>query len=114
MDKLGMQALAESLKKAGKKVPGKQKLFYITMAGDVLSNTLYYSLAGLGGKKNLLNRSILLGLAGGLGGVFLPKPLGLNERTSNRTNRTKVMTVAWYLFGGLVAGSIMKALEKKG
>jgi hypothetical protein len=112
MDKLGMEVLTKMLKKSEKKVPGKQQLFYLTMAGDLLSNALYYSLAGVGNRKGALSRSIVLGLAGGLGGVLLPKPLGLNDRTSNRTSKTKVMTVAWYFFGGLVAGGVMKVLGK--
>jgi len=113
MDKLGMEALAKGLKKSDQKVPPEKELFYWTMAGDILSNALYYSIAGLGKQKGVLSRSIALGIAGGLGGMLLPKPLGLNEKPSNRTTQTKLMTVGWYLFGGLVAGSIMKALNNK-
>lgn len=113
MDKLGMEALAKGLKQTGNEVPSKKELFYWTMAGDLLSNALYYSFAGIGNKKNVLGKSLILGLAGGLGGVLLPKPLGLDERTSNRTPQTKLMTVGWYLFGSLVSGAIIKALDRK-
>ncbi len=113
MDKLGMEALAKGLKKTGKKVPRKKELFLWTMAGDILSNAAYYSLAGIGPKKSVLTNSMVLGFAGGLGGVLLPKPLGLDERTSTRTPQTKLMTLGWYLFGGLVSGSIIKALANE-
>lgn len=112
MDKLGMEALAKGLKKTGNKVPSKKSLFLWTMAGDILSNAVFYSLAGLGGKKSTLAKGTILGLAGGLGGVLLPRPMGLDPRPSNRTGQTKLMTVGWYLFGGLVSSWVMKALNK--
>jgi H+/Cl- antiporter ClcA len=82
------------------------------MAGDLISNTLYYSLAGLGNKKNLLLRGSLLGALAGIGAVLLPRPLGLNETYSNRTTKTKFMTVGLYLFGGIVAAEVIHLLKR--
>jgi hypothetical protein len=111
MDLLGMQAISKSLKAAKIEVPDEDNLFKITMAGDVISNSLYYSLTGIGDKNNAILRGSLLGLAAGLGAVYLPKPLGLNERPSNRTVETKLLTVGLYLAGGLVAGAASHLLE---
>lgn len=113
MDLLGMNALSKTLKNMDKNPPSNDKLYLWTIAGDLVSNSLYYSLAGVGKKKGALVRGSLLGLAAGLGAVLLPKPLGLNEAYSNRTTTTKIMTVALYLIGGLVTAAVLKAFHKK-
>jgi hypothetical protein len=113
MDRLGMQAISKGLKKAGRKVPNEDALFTITMAGDLISNALYYSTAAIGSEKNIWVRSSILGLAAGFGAVLLPKPLGLNERYSNRTLATQVMTVGLYVTGALVTTAVIKLLNKK-
>ena len=113
MDILGMDALSKVMKNAGKNPPKEKQLYAWTMAGDVLSNSLYYSLAGIGKEKNALLKGSLLGLAAGVGAVLLPKPLGLNEAHSNRTTSTKLMTVALYFAGGLMTAAVLKALHKK-
>jgi len=111
MDLLGMTAIAKVLKSFGKNPPRERSLYYITMAGDIVSNSLYYSLAGVGKKKNSILRGTLLGLAAGLGAILLPKPMGLNPSYSSRTVQTQVMTVAWYTLGGFVSALIMNKLE---
>lgn len=113
MDLLGMQAIAKSLHGVNADVPQEDNLFKITMAGDVLSNSIYYSLAGFGDKQKAMLRGTLLGLAAGIGAIYLPKPLGLNEAPSNRTVQTKLMTVVFYLMGGAVAGITGRLLENK-
>ena len=113
MDLLGMTALSKMLKNADKNVPGKPALYGWTLVGDIVSNSLYYSLAGIGKKKGAVLRGGLLGLAAGIGAVLLPKPLGLNEEHSNRTTATKMMTVGLYLAGGLVTAAVLRALHKR-
>lgn len=113
MDLLGMDALSKIMKAGDIKPPDKTTLFTITMAGDLLSNSLYYSLAGFGSDKQVWLRGVLLGLGAGLGAVYLPGPLGLKKAPSNRTVRTKAMTVAWYLTGGLVASAVISSLKKR-
>jgi hypothetical protein len=113
MDRLGMQAMAKGFKKAGKNVPNEDALYTITMAGDLISNALYYSAAGIGSEKNIWVRSSLLGLAAGLGAVLLPEPLGLKSKYSNRTLTTQLMTVGLYVTGALVTTAVIKALNKK-
>lgn len=111
MDVLGMRGLRKLLRKADAPQPDDDALFAITMAGDVLSNGLYYSLVGTG--KHTVRRGVLLGVAAGVGGVVLPGPLGLGEGPSNRTPQTQLMTVAWYTAGGLVAGTVARVLRKR-
>ena len=116
MDLLGMYALSKTLRNMRMKTPHQKQLFLWTMAGDLLANSIYYMLIGAGGRKNIWAKAISLGLVAGLGGVLLPKHLGLNDAPSNRTPQTKLMTVAWYLVGALVAAAAIKRLasnEKK-
>jgi hypothetical protein len=112
MDVLGMRALRKLLGKANAPQPDDETLFDLTMAGDILSNGLYYSLVGSG--RNALARGLALGALAGAGGVLLPGPLGLGEAPSGRTPQTQAMTVAWYTVGGLVAGLVAQGLRRKG
>jgi hypothetical protein len=113
MDDLGMEALSKTLGFAKLPIPEEKKLFLMTLAGDLMVNAAFYSAAGIGDKKQVWLRGILLGLSAGIGGVFLPKPMGLNEDASNRTMQTKILTVGLYLIGGIVASAVMEHLQKK-
>jgi hypothetical protein len=103
MDVLGKRGLRKLLYKADAPQPDDQTAYALTMAGDVLSNSLYYSLVGAG--RGVWLRGAALGLAAGIGGLMLPGPMGLGEAPSNRTPQTQAMTVAWYLIGGLAAAA---------
>src|SRR4051812_1495341 len=70
MDLLGMRALAKTMRAAHSEPPAEEKLFGLTLAGDIVANALYYSLAGC--DKSAWLRGSVLGLAGGIGGVMLP------------------------------------------
>src|SRR5687768_2580606 len=72
-DKLGMQAIAKTLQKMNKPVPPKKQLHNWSLAGDIVLNSLYYSLTGAGKPKNVFLRGAVLGLASGLGALLLPK-----------------------------------------
>lgn len=112
MDLLGMESLTKILEKINADLPQDDKLYYMTMAGDLFSNSIYYSLIGVGPKKTWLKGSAL-GLAAGLGAVFLPKPLGLDEKHSNRTTETQLLSVLYYFTGGLVSSAVIKLLNRK-
>ena len=113
MDLLGMNVLSKGLKSMGTTVPGKKKLYGLSLAGDLISNALFYSLAGFGGRKYLLLRGALLGLTAGAGAVTVPRYTTLEKRHSSRNKKTSTLTVAWYLIGGLVAGAAMLALSRR-
>jgi hypothetical protein len=113
MDLLGMNAISKGLRAAGLKTPNEKRLFTWALAGDLASNSLYYSLAGIGKEKNAWTKSALLGVAAGLGAVLLPGPMGLEKKHSNKTFTTQVMTVGLYVAGALVTTAVMKLLEKR-
>lgn len=113
MDLLGMNALSKGLRYINAKTPDERELYRWTLAGDLVSNALYYSVAGATSKSHPLVRGALLGLAAGVGAVLLPKPMGLNEKYSSRTKQTSMMTIGLYVAGGLVAAAVMNMLEKR-
>lgn len=113
MDLLGMNAISKGLHAAGKNVPEDNQLFTWALVGDLVSNALFYSLAGAGKEKNIWVRSAALGMAAGLGAVALPEPLGLNGKHSNRYLSTQIMTVGLYVAGAIVTTAVIKFLEKR-
>jgi hypothetical protein len=112
VDLVGEEAIMKGLEKAGITAPTGDTLFTITMAADLISNAAYYSLIGAGKKKHLPYIGAITGLAAGVGALTLTKPMGLSDAPVTRTDKTKILTVAWYTFGGIVAGSVIKALRK--
>lgn len=113
MDELGKQAIAKIFSKFNLDVPDEDQLYLITSASELISNGLFYSLLGAGAKENALVRGALLGLTAGAGAVFLPGKLGLDNSASDRTLKTKVMTVAWYVIGGIIAAAVTQKLEER-
>jgi hypothetical protein len=111
LDIMGKRAIAYPLMKAGKEPPPNSQLYWIALGGDVLTNSLYYSIVGLGGAKNAYRNGALLGLAAGIGAVVLPEPVGLGDEMTARTEQTKLMTVAWYLAGGLAAAKVYQMIS---
>ncbi len=111
-DILGMRSIAKGFEKAGEQPPTEEKLYPLAMVGDVVSNALYYSLSGVNAKQPIATGAIL-GVLAGVGAVTLPGPMGLGEAPTTRTPATVVMTVGWYLFGGLVTGVVLKQLRTR-
>ncbi len=112
MDLLGMNAVARLIKGNDLLTQAADKIFPVALAGNLVSNSLYYSMAESDDNRSTLIRGTLLGLAAGLGAVFLPKALGLKEQATARTVKTKALTITWYLVGGIIAAAAINALEK--
>lgn len=113
LDLLGMNAVSKGFNEAHEQVPARKDQYKYSLAADLIGNTLFFALAGKGSAKGALTKGSLLGLTGGLGAVLTPKPLGLDANQTNKTSKTQIMTVAYYLIGGLVAGAVGKMLAKK-
>jgi alkylation response protein AidB-like acyl-CoA dehydrogenase len=109
---VGEEAIKKGLKYAGVEPPKGDNLFAAALAGDIVSNALYYSAIGIGGNKHLLLRGVASGLSAGIGALTLTKPMGLSDAPITKTTQTKVMTVAWYLLGGVVTALTIKALRR--
>ena len=111
MDVLGMRALSKAARAADLDPP--VPLHEAALVGDLVSNSLYYSLVGAGSRREALRNGALLGLAAGLGAVYLPERLGLGRQPTEDSPQTQLMTVAWYLVGGLAAGAAYRALASE-
>lgn len=113
VDLLGMRAIAAALRAGGAAPPPSEHLYWWALAGDLASNSLYYSLATFGGSERALWRGGLLGLGAGVATVALPPIVGLGSRPQARTPQTALLTVLWYLLGGLVAGATAMTLAQR-
>jgi hypothetical protein len=113
VDLVGEEALNKVITSTGGEPLTGNTLFTATLAADLLSNAFYYSLIGLGKKKNLLLRGATYGLAAGVGALQLTEPMGLNDAPITKTDKTKALTVGWYLLGGIITALTIKALRTK-
>lgn len=112
-DILGMRAIKKIMETADAKPPADDELHGWALGGDVVSNTLYYSLIGLSKPENAVLTGAALGLAAGVGAVALPGPMGLGTAPTQRTEATVAMTVGWYLVGGLVTAGAYMWLKRR-
>jgi hypothetical protein len=105
VDALGMQTLS----KLG---VGPDKLYSKAMAADLVSNAMFYSLAGMSNPQTAPVAGLALGALAGVGAVLAPQHLPLDESTTSRTRKTQILTVALYTLGGLAAGLTIRALAR--
>lgn len=111
MEVIGMRAFSALVERLGGHPPRGRKLYEQTLAGDLVSNTLYYALVGAGSRQTRLSRGVLLGAAAGLGAALLPPVLGLGRQPGERRPRTTLMTLAWYTAGGIAAALAGRLLD---
>ena len=111
MDVIGGRAITRPLRAAGVRPPRWNRVFWYTLAGEAISNSLYYSLVGIGPRRHAWKRGLLLGLGAGLGAAFLPPVMGLGRQPHRRAPFTQLLTIAWYTVGGLAAAATFRALD---
>jgi len=110
VDIVGMKAVARLARAAGSRPP--EHLRTTTLAGDLVSNSVYYSVAGLGGRDRSIVIGGAAGLAAGLGVLLLPPAMGLGTAEVNRTPETQIMAAGMYFAAGLVAGAVYRLLAR--
>jgi hypothetical protein len=109
MDVLGMRALRQAHDQLGLVPCSDRDLERQALAGDLLANSAYYSLVGAGSRDSVWARGLALGLVAGLGALMLPRPLGLGDPPHADRLDTKLMTIGWYVLGGLAAAAAFGA-----
>ena len=111
MDVIGRRAIAKSAAALGATPPAGATLQGAALAGDIVSNALYYSLiaVGDGHRRSIWRRGLLLGLAAGVGAAVLPPVMGLGRQPGHRGLFTHVLTVLWYTLGGLTTAATLQA-----
>jgi len=105
-----MRAVARGAHRLGTQPPTGRALYRATLAGDLLSNAAYYSAVVLGGRY-AVHAGAALGLAAGFGALALPPAIGLGRPPHVHAWSNRLMTVAWYTMGGLVAGAAYAAIQ---
>ncbi|MFP2905984.1 hypothetical protein ACLESD_13185 [Pyxidicoccus sp. 3LFB2] len=110
MDVLGKRALKKGIRWFGGRPAHGSRLHRQSLAADILSNSLFYSLVALGRPKRPYLRGAVLGLLAGVGAVVLPPYLGLGRGPSRARASTSWLTVAWYTLGGLAAARATRGL----
>jgi hypothetical protein len=113
VQKLGERGVIKIAKAAGLNPPTGDSLYFTAMAGDLTSNTLYYSLIGLAKPRAVWPLGAVLGALAGAGAVTLPEPMGLGDEPVRRTSETAAMTVAWYVVGGLATAALFSWLNRR-
>lgn len=111
MDVIGERALSRSLKAVGRRAPRGRRLYRATLAGEILSNSLYYSVVGAAPPSRVLRTGLVVGLIAGIGAVLLPPRLGLGHPPGEKSPVTPLLTVAWYTAGGLASAAVTRLLQ---
>ena len=112
MDVVGMRAIAKTFRAVDAEPP--VPLHETALVGELVSNSIFYGLVGLGEPGDGLRNGAALGLAAGLAAVYLPEQLGLGRQPAKDSAETNLLTVAFYLLGGLAAGAAYQALAAEG
>ncbi len=110
MDVLGKRSLKKGFRWLGLRPAHGRRLHRQALMGDIISNSLFYSLVAMGRPRRPYVRGAILGTLAGVGAVVLPPFLGLGRRPSRARTSTALLTVAWYLLGGLSAARATRAL----
>ncbi|MBU6455471.1 MAG: hypothetical protein KGS72_27110 [Cyanobacteria bacterium REEB67] len=112
LDVLGEQGVVKLAQAAKIKMSEKQ-VQKLAFAGDIISNTLYFS--QVGNKRGLLSllRGASLGGAAGAGTVVLPGKLKLDSSATKMSPKTKALSISLYVLAGLAAGMAAQAGRKK-
>jgi hypothetical protein len=111
MDVLGERAIARTVQAAGGTLPMQPRLHRWALAGDLVANSAYYSLVACGRHAHMWKRGVAMGLAAGAGALVLPRRIGLGDPPRSHHVPNQIMTVAWYLIGGLAAAGAGRALK---
>jgi len=112
IDLLGEEALQKGLNYAATEIESKDNLYAATLGADVMSNAVYYSAIGVGSPKYVWHRAVALGLSAGLGAITLPEKMGLDPEPVTKSQKTKALTIAYYLAGALVTAGIISAQNR--
>lgn len=104
LDALGRQAVRKTSNKVAGTQPDESTVQATALGGDLISNSMIYSLAGVGRSRRPEMRGVLAGVAMGAAVVLLAPMLGFGKRNVGIGAKGKAMAVGQYALGGLAAG----------
>jgi hypothetical protein len=96
-------------------LPGERhdegRLHQLALAGDLLSNSLYYAAIAAPTAAMTWARAAVLGGAAGVGALLLPERMGLGRPPHSDRPANRIMTVAWYVAGAAAAAAVATLLR---
>ena len=116
LDETGKDITNKLVQKMGRAPLTDKQAYAGSLVGELLANTIYFSLAG-SKVKHAFKTGSVLGLTAGLSAISVPQKLGLNgSMNGSHTEMAKSrkwLTVGLYLAGGLVSAAVAKWLENR-
>lgn len=109
MDEVAMRAQRRIL--SGKSVDPR-RVHQFALAGDLISNSVYYSVIAAPTRRATWMRATVLGTAAGLCALFLPERLGLGTPQNSHRRANQLMTVGWYLAGALATAFVATRMRE--
>jgi hypothetical protein len=113
MDILGTRAVHAGYRRLGASAGPTRDVELQALVGDIVANTAYYSLVGVGNPTRVWLRGLGLGVLAGLGAVVLPRHVGLGDPPHAHRRDTQLMTVGWYVAGGLVTAAAFAQMVRR-
>ena len=113
MDVLGERTIAAARQHLGMADASTAELHREALAGDLVSHAMYFAMVGTGTSAQVWGRGLTLGLVAGVGALTLPPQLGLGDPPSMESPRTRALTLAYFLAGGLVAAAVSDNLQRR-
>ena len=109
LDIVGMRAVDRVMDWMNLELLRRPALRRVALAGDLVSNSLYYSAIPAATPAATWRRGLFLGALAGIGALSLPERIGLGTPPDSRSRTNQLMTVAWYVIGGLAAAAAANA-----
>jgi hypothetical protein len=91
----------------------QQKFFSGGLTGDLLNNAIHQSVQGLSDKSTDL-KSGVLGIASGLGAVYLPEVFGINQEHKGHSDKKhQVLSTIYNLAGVFIASKVVEWINER-
>jgi hypothetical protein len=111
MDVVARRAIAGGMEASGLEPPDEPTLQRWALGGDLVANSIYYSVIACGRPSGVWRRGLALGVAAGVGALMLPQRMGLGAPPRSHSFANQFMTVAWYTIGGLATAAVASRLR---
>lgn len=106
MDVVALRGLRRMLPQDRLAHMGARDLHRLALAGDLVSNSLYYAAIAAPSPGATWMRAMVLGTAAGVGALLVPGPAGLGPPPHSDDRANQAMTVGWYLAGAVAAAVV--------
>lgn len=111
IDLVGEEAVQKTAAYFGMDVENEETLFGVSLVGDLISNTAYYSLIN-GSGNELWIKAASAGVTAGIAAIKIPDKIGLNDNPVAKKNSTKLWTVSYYLIGAIATAGFLNIINK--